>query len=143
MADTPPNIKEFNTIAGLIFAQLYDAFPAVINVEAMAVARAMGIEGEAWNGHVLPSGQSFMAAFSNTIGWLGDEDFTRYRGGSPEEGVRLTSKGLAAMNVVPLGLKQSVGTALAQSAQKGSVDFSRVGDLIGGTIAGFTKRIGG
>jgi hypothetical protein len=44
MAALPPNIVEFNTIAGLIFAQLYKVFPIVVDrIDREAIATAMGV----------------------------------------------------------------------------------------------------
>src|SRR6185437_10842875 len=39
---TPANITEFNTIAGLIFAQLYAHFPVVIDPDRLAIANSFG-----------------------------------------------------------------------------------------------------
>jgi len=40
---TPANITEFNTIAGLIFAQLYAHFPVVIDPDRQAIANSFGV----------------------------------------------------------------------------------------------------
>jgi hypothetical protein len=37
MADTPPNIDEFNQIAALVFAQLYREFPVVVDINSGGV----------------------------------------------------------------------------------------------------------
>jgi hypothetical protein len=37
MAETPPNIDEFNQIAALVFAQLYRAFPVVVDIDREAI----------------------------------------------------------------------------------------------------------
>jgi hypothetical protein len=141
--EIPANIQEFNTIAALIFAQLYRAFPIMADLDKNAIGKAMAIEPTDWNAHILPSGRNFGAVLGNTILWLIREDYIRSIDGHPGSPLALTSKGLAAMNVVPSGLKQSVGTALAQSAQQPSLDLSKIGDLIGGTIGGFTKTMAG
>jgi hypothetical protein len=57
----------------------------------------------------------------------------------------LKTKGLAATNAVPSGLKESLGTDLRKAVEQGSTsnfDLSRIGDLIGGVFGGFTKSIG-
>jgi hypothetical protein len=60
------------------------------------------------------------------------------------ERVTLTSKGLALMNAVPAGLKQSVGAELKKATEQGSsLDFGKVGDLIWGIFGGLAKSIGG
>ena len=40
---TPANITEFNTIAGLIFAQFYAHFPVVIDPDRQAIANSFGV----------------------------------------------------------------------------------------------------
>ena len=41
--ELPRNIQEFNTIVGLVFGQLYRAFPEVKDLDRLAVEKAMGI----------------------------------------------------------------------------------------------------
>jgi hypothetical protein len=144
MPDTPPNIHEFNIIVGLIFAQLYKAFPAVEDIDKAGIAKAMGVAGD-WSWHKLPSGRSFNEMLSYTIGWLNAEDFIKAYGGHPAANVLLTTKGLTAMNAVPSGLKDSLGTELRKAVEQSSTsnyNFSNIGDLIGGIFGGFTKSIG-
>jgi hypothetical protein len=146
MSDVPPNIQEFNTIAGLIFAQLHRAFPIVEDIDRKGIAKAMGVVGDDWSKHELPSGRSFNDMLAGTIGWLKAEGFTKVYGAHPAERVLLTEKGLAAMNAVPSGLKESLGTELRKAAEGGSTsnpDLSRIGDLIGGVFGGLTKSIFG
>ena len=46
----PPNIREFNEVTGVIFAQLYAAFPDLIDINADAVAQTLGIRSKIdWN----------------------------------------------------------------------------------------------
>jgi hypothetical protein len=55
----------------------------------------------------------------------------------------LTTKGLAATNAVPSGLKESLGAELRKAVEQGSTsnfDLSHIGDLIGGIFGGFTKK---
>jgi len=104
MSEVPSNIQEFNTIAGLIFAQLYLAFPILVDIDrpGIAIAMAMGVVGDDWSKDKLPSGRSFSDMLGHTISWLAAEDYTRAAGGHSAERVTLTSKKLAAMNAVPL-----------------------------------------
>ncbi len=56
----PANIAEFNLIVGLIFAQLYEAFPVLLPlIDRDAIAKVMGVEPGMWAAHKLPSGRSF------------------------------------------------------------------------------------
>ena len=149
MSATPLNIQEFNTITGLIFAQLYKAFPGVEDIDRAGIAKAMGVAGDDWSKHKLPSGRSFSDVLSYTIGWLKAEEYIKAYG--PHQNAMLTTKGLAATNEVPSGLKESLGTELTKVVEEGStskedftskLDLSRIGDLIGGVFGGFTKSIG-
>jgi hypothetical protein len=64
-------------------------------------------------------------------------------GAHPSQNVMLTTKGLAATNAVPSGLKGSLGIELRKAVEEGSPsNLSRIGDLIGGFFGGFTKSIG-
>jgi len=146
MSAVPPNIQEFNTITGLIFAQLYRAFPTIEDIDRAGIAKTMGVGSDNWSKHDLPSGRSFDEVLGYTIGWLKDEGFIRPYGAHPSQNVVLTEKGLAGTNAVPSGLKESLGTELRKAVQEGSTskyDLSRIGDLIGGIFGGFTKSIGG
>jgi hypothetical protein len=136
MSDDPPNIQEFNVIAGLIFAQLYKTFPEFVNINRGGIAKQMGIEGNDWGAHKLPSGRTFSQALELTSYWLKAEDYTRAVVGStaPWERITLTTKGLAAMNAVPSGLNQKVGVELMKAvdqAPASGVNQSTIGDLIG------------
>ena len=141
MSEAPKNIQEFNTIAGLIFAQLYVAFPVLVDIDRNSIAQAMGAAGGDWT-HKLPSGRSVSEMLAYTISWLTAEEYTRAAGSHPAERVTLTSKGLAAMNAVPAGLKQSIGAALTKATEQGSQsNHSAIGDLIGVLLGGFTKSM--
>ena len=41
MTEAPSNVAEFNQIAGLIFAQLYEAFPVAEDINRARLAEAM------------------------------------------------------------------------------------------------------
>jgi hypothetical protein len=138
MTDTPSNIEEFNRVAGLVFAQLYSSFPTVVDIDRGAIAKAMGVEGNDWSNHKLPSGRTLGQVVTYTIAWLNAEGYIRAAGSHPAERVILSKDGLAAMNQVPSGLKQSVGTALVQQTS----NLSGLGDFMGGFFGGFTKSMG-
>jgi hypothetical protein len=55
MAETPPNIDEFNQIAALVFAQLYREFPVVVDIDKRAIAKALGVSETSWDNYMLPS----------------------------------------------------------------------------------------
>lgn len=140
MSDVPPNIQEFNQIAALIFTQLYKSFPADEDIDREGIAKAMGVVGADWSQHQLPSGRTLGQMVAYTIGWLNTEDYTRASafGSHPAAHVLLTTKGLAAMNAVPSGLRESLGTELTKAVGQGStssLDVNRIGDLIGGVKA--------
>jgi hypothetical protein len=144
MTDNALNIQEFNTIAGLVFAQLYDAFPAPKDIDRTVIANAMGAEGNDWGRHILPSGRSVGDMLAHTIGWLKQEGYFVHYGARPAANAVLTEKGLIAMSKVPSGLKNSVGRELLKEAKtsKANLNYSGIGDLIGGIFGGFTKSIG-
>jgi hypothetical protein len=144
MAETPPNINEFNQIAALVFAQLYREFPVEVDIDRGAIAKALGVSEGDWGNHVPPSGRSFAHVLSGTIGWLKADNYTLASGPVPFQRVILTTKGLQVMNAVPSPLKETVGTELRKATEtsSGGFDLSKLGDLIGGVIGGITKSIG-
>jgi hypothetical protein len=139
---TPANIAEFNTIVGLVFAQLYEAFPMSVDlIDRDGIAKAMGITGE-WSTHRLPSGRTFNEILAYTIGWLSSQRYTMSHGAHPAERVTLTDKGLAALNRMPEGLTGTVGSELVKAkSETGRRDWSGFGDLVGGIIGGYQKSI--
>jgi hypothetical protein len=146
MSGDPPNIQEFNTIAGLVFAQFYEAFPSRKDIDYDRVARGMGVEGNDWSAHKLPSGRGLRATISETLEWLNAEEFIRSYGNYlPPAQARLTTKGFAAMNAVPEGLKEKLGVELTKAVDKApssGVNTSAIGDLMGGFFGGLMKSIG-
>jgi hypothetical protein len=140
--DTPANVEEFNTIAGLIFAQLYRAFPGVEDIDRESIAKAMGVVGKDWSAHKLPSGRSFSEMMMFTNNWLASEGYIRALGFHSAEKVMLTEKGLSAMKAVPDGLKDSLGTELRKATERGTFNASSIGDLVGGVIGGAIKSLG-
>jgi hypothetical protein len=144
MTDNALNIQEFNTIAGLVFAQLYAEFPAPIDIDKFAIANAMGAKGNDWGTHILPSGRGVNDMLSHTIGWLKEAWYIVHYGNQIAEGTVLTEKGLVAMNVVPSGLKHSVGDELVKEAQSSKINanYSGSGDMMGGFFGGLFKSLG-
>jgi hypothetical protein len=145
MPDVPLNIQEFNQIAGLIFTQLYGAFPVVEDIERARIAASMGVAGNDWSEHKLPSGRDFNEMLAHTIGWLNNEDYIRAYGAHPSKRVVLTTKGLSVMNAIPSGLKEPLGTELTRAVEQhrdSKFDLGRVGDLMGGFFGGLVKSIG-
>jgi hypothetical protein len=142
--ELPDNIREFSAIAGIVLAQLYRAFPEIVNIDLEALAVAMGIDKSQWREEMLPSGRRFNSMQAYTIGWLNSEDYIRAFGASPSERVVLTARGLVAMNALPLELGgKTVGTVLNEAVEKdASRDYSKFGDLIGGLLGGFAKSLG-
>jgi hypothetical protein len=111
----PPNIAEFNTIVGLIFAQLYEAFPVLVDlIDRNSIAKAMGVMGD-WSAHKLPSGRTFNEMLAYTIAWLSAQNYALASGSHPAERVTLTDKGLAALNRMPKGLATTVGSELVKA----------------------------
>jgi hypothetical protein len=140
---TPANIAEFNQIAGLVFAQLYQQFPSYIHIDRNAIAEALGAKRDDWD-HRLPSGKIVGDQITSTIGWLNHQGYTfSFGGGHPAEHVVLAQKGLAALNAVPEGLSVTVGSSLVSAAGETGRDWSKIGDLVGGAIGGFTKSMTG
>ena len=139
-AGVPPNIAEFNSIAGHVFAQLYDSFPTPIGrLNDLLIARAMEVS----SGATLPSGKKFDDVLRHSVGWLSDEGYIRSGGLTPYDNLTLTKKGLAALNAVPEGLSATVGSSLVKATGGSRQNWSGIGDLVGGVIGGFTKSISG
>jgi hypothetical protein len=137
----PANVIEFNRITGLVFAQLYAQFPAVIDIDRQAIATAFGVQGNDWSAQQLPSGKNFSEMLSYTIGWLNHQGYIASFGAHPAAGVMLTEKGLAALNATPQGLPATVGSSLVKAASEAGSNWSAIGDLVGGVFGGFTKSI--
>jgi hypothetical protein len=140
--EVPANIAEFNTIVGLIFAQLYEAFPVSVDlIDRDGIARAMGVVGD-WSAHKLPSGRTLNEMMAYTIAWLAAQGYMLSSGAHPAERVTLTDKGLAALNRVPQGLAGTVGSELVKAkSDAGRRDWSGIGDLVGSIIGGYQKSV--
>ena len=140
----PANIREFNEITGVIFAQLYAAFPDLIDINPDTIARVLGHSPQ----DKLQSGRTFMAMLSLTAGWLASEGFIHPFGDHPRSRVGLTSKALAAMNAVPEKLSASFGSQITEAVKEGSSEAGKrklaelVGSLLGSFAGSITKSFG-
>ena len=54
-----------------------------------------------------------------------------------------SEKGLSALNAIPKGQSATVGSSLVTATSEGTRDWSKIGDLVGGAIGGFTKSMTG
>lgn len=103
MSEIPENIQRFNHIALLLFARLYESFPAGIEIKAVDI------------GHdALPKDATEQQAFDygdgghDVVLWLAEEGFLRYENPNQERNfynARLTMKGLTILGYVPVSLK--------------------------------------
>lgn len=141
----PANIREFNAITGVIFAQLYAVFPMIDDIDADVVARVLGHS----LGDKLESGRTVGDVLAHTVGWLASEEFIRSFGAHPRQRVLLTTKALAAMNAIPEKLDRPIGSQIADAVKQGSSQEGKVkiaelvGTLFGSFAGSITKSIGG
>jgi hypothetical protein len=136
MVDLPPNVKEFNEITAVIFAQLYHSFPIQRGLDPIEVAKVLGISETA----KLPSGRAFNEVFAHMLERLIREDFVDSYGSYPREKCVLTTKAMSVMNVVPPNLKKPMGSELGDATQDGSsaANKSKMAELIGEFFGSFT-----
>ena len=137
------NIDIFNEMVGLIFDQLYRAFPEPRPIDLTTLAGGLRIGwtdvekeketlaslGARLNAQraqapetltvikrefdALPDAGGFEARVSHTVSWLEDEGFVRLAAKYPKRYV-LTSKTLLALNAIPAGLKKPLGAKLGE-----------------------------
>jgi hypothetical protein len=131
----PPIIREFNEVTGVIFAQLYAAFPDLIDINADAVAQTLGHSLQ----DRLESGRTFGVVLSLTAGWLASEGFIHAFGDHARSRVCLTAKALAAMNAVPEKLDASFGIQITEAAEQGKSEDGKLklGELVGSLLGSF------
>jgi hypothetical protein len=67
-AALPQNVEEFNAIAGLVFALLYEAFPVHVSMNKDFIAHQMGVSTSP--DALLPSGRLFKQIVALTLSWL-------------------------------------------------------------------------
>jgi hypothetical protein len=141
MVELPPNVAEFNVLAGLILAKLYRSFPVLLQLEPEEFATEMGISASEMSSRKLASGVTFIVLWTHTLDWLFCEGFVHRPNAPLPALLTLTMQGLRALNAVPSGLQQTLGTAIAERGASGNL--SGIGDFIGSAIGGFTKSIAG
>jgi hypothetical protein len=136
MVDLPPNVKEFNEITAVIFAQLYQSFPIQRELDPIEVAKVLAISETA----KLPSGRAFNEVFAHTLERLIREDFVDSYGSYPREKCVLTTKAMSVMNVIPPNLKKPMGSELGDATRDGSspANKSKMAELIGEFFGSFT-----
>lgn len=146
MADRS-NIETFNTLAALVFEQLYEEFPVPVMLDNDEIAQSLGVQGyrvrEAPGfpgskivtdyGELL-DGSSFWQFYQAALTWLQDEGLVR----EPEDRhFVLTSAALTALNAQPDALKEPLGKRLQGVAGKATSEAGRaaiaeaVGQVIG------------
>jgi hypothetical protein len=144
-SELPPNMRDFNEITAVIFARLFNAFPIPWNLQRDKVAVELGLADIQQR---MPSGWPFDTVFVSTLDWLMNEGFVR-SSGPLSEGVVLTTKGMAALNIVPPSLSRPLGSELAEATKEASTEGGKtrisqmMGDFWGSFIGSFTKSISG
>jgi hypothetical protein len=139
MPDLPSNVKEFNEITAVIFAQLYPSFPLELRLDPAEVAKVLGITETA----KLPSGRAFNEVFEHTLVRLIREGFVDSYGAYPREKCVLTTKAMSVMNVIPPNLKKPMGSELGDATRDGSSpdNQNKMAELIGRFFGSFTGSI--
>ncbi|HEV7345793.1 MAG TPA: hypothetical protein VGN60_09215 [Devosia sp.] len=150
MSDTS-NIETFNTLVGLIFGQLYEAFPVPVGLNTDEIAQTLGVQGytvrEILTGRdivaewgELMDGSAFWSFYSSALSWLCEEGLIRQV--EPYEYV-LTSAALTALNARPDALKEPLGRRLAGAAGSAASEAGRaaIGEVVGQVIGGVFKVI--
>src|SRR5450759_64339 len=144
MADLQPNIKEFNEITAVIFAQLYVSFPADLKLEPAEIAKVLGVSET----EKLPSGRAFNEIFAHTLARLIREGFVDSYGDYPRERCVLTTRAMTVMNVIPPNLRQPIGSELREATRDGSSTASKkrmadlMGEFFGSRVGSMWKSIG-
>jgi hypothetical protein len=144
-SELPPTMQEFNEITAVIFGKLFERFPVARKVSPDEVAAVLGLADIRQQ---MPSGLLFKEAFASTMDWLINEGFVRYSGAHPGA-VVLTTKGMAALNVVPPSLNRPLGSELAEATKQASTEGGKtrisqmMGDFWGSFIGSFTKSVSG
>lgn len=145
----PHNIQDFNQIAVVIFAQLYNAHPYEKTLDVADIAAVVGVTPTT----VLPSGRRFDEVFESTVRWLHEQGYIHTRGSHARERVTLSAKALYAMNVVPPALQGpggipsppqvttgSTGTAMVQATEQAAQGRTKQLVDLAGTFIGAIIR---
>src|SRR5262249_49702092 len=146
-SELPPNMQAFNEITAVIFSQLYRTFPTPRTMDPDFAAHMLGLPGRR---HLMEydSLSPFEKSFIHALQWLVDAGFVRCNGHLVLDGVVLTTKGLAAMNVVLPSLSRPLGAELAEAAGQASTEGGKtrisqmMGDFWGSFIGSLTKSMG-
>lgn len=143
------NIDRFNEITGLIFGQLYEAFPIPIGlrpkligiderpgaVEGAAAAATLGLEEQSKD-EVL---------FKHSVTWLIQAEYLvcgdHLHGSTYFANARLTAKGLEVLNAIPTALtkREPLGEQLVAASKSGGKELVR---SITTEALGFGARLG-
>ncbi|PLX37100.1 MAG: hypothetical protein C0606_11360 [Hyphomicrobiales bacterium] len=144
----PRNIDLFNEVVGLIFAQLYESFPVVTEIDRRMIGEGLGLKLL----HDTPGplgtksikfadpidGMKFDDFLRSAASWLVSEGFVRSLHGDCLSHIVLTSKALAALNMMPEVVEaKTPGTSLTELANDVATDTRRaaitkiVGEVIG------------
>jgi hypothetical protein len=139
-------MQEFDEITAVIFSKLFDAFPIAQKISPDEIAAVLGIADIRQR---MPSGRLFKEVFASTQNWLIREEFIRGLGPLPSDGLVLTTKGMAALRIVPLSLGRPLGSELADATNQASTEAGQrkiaglIGEVLGSTIGSLTKSMSG
>ena len=142
--EVPSQMQEFNEIAAVILSEVFRTFPIARAIDPDRVADALGLDRR----QVMASAWPFDTVFVSTLDWLMNEGFVR-SSGPLSEGVVLTTKGMAALNIVPPSLSRPLGKELADATEQASTEGGKrkiselMGNFFGSAIGSFTKTIAG
>jgi hypothetical protein len=143
--EVPSQMQEFNEIAAVILSEVFRTFPIARAIDPDRVADALGLDRQ----QVMASAWPFDKVFASTLDWLIDEGFVRRIGPLSVDGVVLTTKGMAALNIVPPSLSRPLGKELADATEQASTEGGKrkiselMGNFFGSAIGSFTKTIAG
>jgi hypothetical protein len=155
------NIDYFNEAVGLIFSDLYSAFPKRIAVDPRGIAERMGVQlsfpeppkrpdlrlspiDDSPRFATLDTGVEFEAMLKSTKQWLQDEGFIRGGDGEGRGQFQLTAKALTAMNATPQGLSEPLGSKLSAAVKATGSDTRRavICEVVGQILGAATKGLG-
>ena len=122
------NIDQFNEIAGLVFAELFESFPLRNDLSPTEIANAK-------------EEYDFKIAYE-TIRWLSAYGYIETSGGclNGDCQATLTPKGFGVLNVIPEGIKEkssSYGQLITEAAKETALEQGKkgLGELAAKAIA--------
>lgn len=146
------NFDAFNQVIGLVFDQLYRAFPVAIEVDYGQIATKLDISISPYKppsgfisprsevyGEILP-GTEMESFVDEAISFLEAEGFLQRQG---KFAFRLSAKALTLLNAPLSGLEQSAGTRIIEISKQVGNEAGRaamsevIGQLIGAAARGF------